>query len=164
MPATLTFALEEGPLLAATHVAVRRQGAEIVSTFVFDDGLIQEPVGIAVVFTDGAASSMAALFNGLVADSPDLQRLGEAPRDRLEPPPRPYVTMMAPVRAAFVTAVVMEGHGCVYAAFINVDPLRHRAGGSSDPLLCPRVSMASPVFVAWVDEIVSRWKEKVGDE
>jgi len=151
----------DGPLFVATHVSVDRVGSEIVSSFVFDDGLVRDPTGVAAIATQGTARTLPSMLEALSTQSPALQAALGRPRASLLPPPRPYVSLCEPLRMTYVSAQVLEIHDAVYLAFALIDP--HNAP-SADPAAgkvprqrvpAPRVTVSSDTFLAWVTAVAA---------
>lgn len=133
----------------ATHIAVARAGCDVISTFVFDDGL-SEPRGVAVVMAPAAVLSAVKMFEDLQRRSSALQQVELS---ALLPPPR-YIPEQIPCHAHTVDAVTAEDSGTIVLCFRPVDYEATISGSADDGLTIATmagvlVAMSGGKFRAW---------------
>lgn len=161
----VSFQFGDGPVFSATHVSVGWAGSEIVSSFVFDDGLVRDPCGMAVVATKGTADTLPLLLATLKARSPAFRSAVDRAQTSLPAPPRPYVAVREPMRMVFVAAQVLEDHEAVYLAFALVDPHNALQPDSATGMVpaqrvpAPRVTISISTFLAWVSGVTALAEE-----
>jgi hypothetical protein len=144
--------------LPATHVFVKRRGSDVVSSFVFDDG-IAEARGIAVVMTPPTVEAMRVLFDELRAQSPVFEATGAAV---LSAPSRAYLTCGDPISVHNVSVVTADDSHTVLLGFRCVDfegtlgAVSAHAKVQIKATLATVVALSIPVALGWINALTER--------
>lgn len=140
----------EGHAFPATHVAVVGQGADVISSFVFDDGTTQAR-GVAVVMTPAAVRTTLDMLQGLQQQAQTLANND----DSAMVSPREYVLEREPVSVHAVSAVFAEDSELAVLGFRSIDfaetfPSLKSGRGPIVSKLTLVVALSAPKVLGWM--------------